>query len=180
MIRPPSPMRPARLVNDVCDLFDGLRKQANADARARPLLVCYVERAKDHEALKEVDQARQSFQNAIAEAIRIHARSHTPDDGRSIVLALNGLGDFFERQGDTRALAASLKEADPTIAVLQADYPDQPFFPEARARRLQRLAGLDQLQGQPSEQLSALDKAAALADGPQRSSSSKSRRPCSH
>ena len=152
------------LVNDVCDLFDGLRKQANADARARPLLVCYAERAKDHEALKEVDQARQFFQNAIAEAIGIHARSHTPDDGRSIVLALNELGDFFERQGDTKALAASLKEADPTIAALQADYPNQPFFPEARARRLQRLAGLDEMQGQPSEQLSALDKAAGLAD----------------
>jgi hypothetical protein len=152
------------LVNDVCDLFDGLRKQANADARARPLLVCYAERAKDHEALKEVDQARKFFENAIAEAIGIHARSHSPDDGRSIVLALNELGDFFERQGDTKALAASLKEADPTIAALQADYPNQPFFPEARARRLQRLAGLDELQGQRSEQLSALDKAAALAD----------------
>lgn len=152
------------LVNDVCDLFDGLRTQANADARARPLLICYVEWAKDHEALKEVEQARESFQKAVAGAISIHARSHTTDDGRSIVLALNELGDFFERHGDTKALAASLKEADPTIAALQADYPNQPFFPEARARRLQRLAGLDEVQGQPSEQLSVLDKAAALAD----------------
>jgi hypothetical protein len=152
------------LVNDVCDLFDGLRAQANADARARPLLICYVERAKDHEALKEIDQARQSFQKAVVEANSIHARSRTPDDGRSIVLALNELDDFFERQGDTKALAASLKEADPRIAALQADYPDQPFFPEARARRLQRLAGLYEVQGQPSEQLSVLDQAAALAD----------------
>jgi hypothetical protein len=152
------------LLNDACDVFDGLRKQANADARARPLLVCYAERAKDHEALKEVDQARQLLQKAVAEAIGIHARSHTTDEGRSIVLALNELGDLLERQGDTKALAASLKEADPTIARLQADCPEQPFFPEARARRLQMLAGLDEMQGQPSEQLSVLDKAAALAE----------------
>jgi hypothetical protein len=72
------------LVNDLCDLFDGLRKQSDADARARPLLVCYVERAKDHEALEEVDQARQSFEKAVAVAISIHARSHTPDDGRRV------------------------------------------------------------------------------------------------
>jgi hypothetical protein len=152
------------LLNDACDVFDGLRRQANADARARPLLVCFAERAKDHEALNEVGQARQFLQDAITEAVAIHARSHAPDDGRSIVLALNELGSFFERQSDMKALARSLKEADPTIAALQTDYPKQPFFPEARARRLQWLAGLDELQGQPSEQLSALDKAAALAD----------------
>jgi hypothetical protein len=151
------------LVNDACDLFDGLRQQGG-DARARPLLVCYAERAKDHEELKEIDQARKSFEKAIAQAISIHARSHTADDGRSIVLAWNELSNFFERQGNTRALAASLEEADPIIGNLEADHPDQPFFPEYRARRLQWLAGLDELQGQPTEQLSALDRAAALAD----------------
>ena len=151
------------LVNDVCDLFDGLRKQSNADARARPLLICYAERAKDHEALKEVEQARRWFKNALAEAIRIHARTY-PDDGRSIVLALNQLSDFLERQGDMVALTASLREADLTLAALQADYPNQAFFPEARARRLQWLAGLYELQQQLPQQLWALDKAAALAD----------------
>jgi hypothetical protein len=152
------------LINDVCDLFDGLRTQANADARARPLLICYVQRARDYEALKEADKARQLLQKAVAEATSVHARSHTTDDGRSIVLALNELSDFFQRQGDATALAASLKEADRTIAALQAHYPDQPFFPEARARRLQILAGLDDLQGQPSEQLSVLDQAAVFAE----------------
>src|SRR5262249_27827786 len=41
---------------------------------------------------------------------------------------------------------------------------DQSFFPESRARRLHWLAGLDELQREPLEQLSTLDKAAALAD----------------
>jgi hypothetical protein len=152
------------LVNDVCDLFDGLRAQANTDARVRPLLICYVERAKDHEALNEIDQARRLFQKAVAEAISVHARNHTPDDGRSIVLALNELDGFLERHDDAKTVTTSLKEADPTIAALQADYPDQPFFPEVRARRLQRLAGLYEVQGQPSVQLSVLDQAATLAD----------------
>lgn len=152
------------LVNDACDVFDGLRKQANAEARARPLLICYAERGKDHEALGEADQARQSFQKGIAEATSIHARSHTPDDGRSVVLAWNELSNFFERQNDMKALAASLKEADPIIATLESDYSDQSFFPESRARRLHWLAGLDELQREPLEQLSTLDKAVALAD----------------
>jgi hypothetical protein len=122
----------AKLVNDVCDLFDDLRTQAEADARARPLLICYEQRAKDYEASKDADRARQLLQMAVAEAVSIHARSHTTDDGRSIVLALNELGNCFDRQGDTESLAATLREGDATIAALQADYPDQPFFPEAR------------------------------------------------
>jgi hypothetical protein len=80
------------------------------------------------------------------------------------ILALNQLSDFFERQSDREALTATLKDADPTIAALQAKYPNQPFFPETRARRLQRLAELYELRGQLPEQLSALDKAASLAE----------------
>jgi hypothetical protein len=53
--------------------------------------------------------------------------------GRSIVLAMNELSDFFERHGDPQALVETLRETDRTIAALQAEYPDQPFFPEARA-----------------------------------------------
>jgi hypothetical protein len=126
------------LVNDICDLFDDLRAQANADAQARPLLVCHLQRARHYEALKEVDKARRLLQKATAEAISIHARSHTTDDGRSIVLAMNELSDFFERHGDPQALVETLRETDRTIAALQAEYPDQPFFPEARARAAYR------------------------------------------
>jgi hypothetical protein len=151
------------LVNDVCDLFDSLRMEASADSRARPLLICYVERAKDYEQLQEVEKAQKLLLKAVDEAISIHARTKTIDDGRSIVLAMNELGDFFERRGDAKALTASLRETDARIAELQANYPEQPFFPEARARRLQTLAGQDELKGQPRVQLPILDQAAALA-----------------
>jgi hypothetical protein len=151
-------------LNDACDLFDGLRRQATIDASARPLVVCYVQRGKDREQLGELEQARESFQKAVTEALGIHARSHTPDDGRSVVLGLNELGDFLERRGDTKGLAASLEESDGTVAALEAAHPDQSFFPEWRARRLQWLAGIYERQGHATEQLSALDKAAALAD----------------
>ncbi|PWB90472.1 hypothetical protein C5688_10765 [Methylocystis sp. MitZ-2018] len=152
------------LVNDVCDLFDGLRGKASTDGRTRPLLICYIRRANDHEALNEPDLARELLQKAIAEAVSIHARSRTADDGRSVVMALNELADFHGRRGDMKSLAKSLNESEPMISALQEDYPDQSFFPEARARRLRALAGLDEMRDRPSEQLSLLDKAAALAD----------------
>lgn len=45
---------------------------------------------------------------------------------------------------------------------MQAEYPEQVFFPEARARRLEQLANLDELP--PPEKLIAFDKAAGLID----------------
>jgi hypothetical protein len=149
------------LVNDVCDLFDGLRKESTADARAGPLVVCFAERGKDHEDLKEIDAAEKSYRTGISESASILARSHAADDARNLVLAMDELSDFFERQKNMKALASSLEEGDPIIARLQADYPDQSYFPEARANRLQSLAGLEEQE--PARQLATLDKAASLA-----------------
>jgi len=150
------------LINDVCDLFDGLRKEADADARARPLVVCLAERAKDHEDLKELDDARRAYEDALKEAVAIDVQSGTPDDGRAIVDALDALSGFFQREGDAKALASSLTNGDSIISKLQAEYPEQVFFPEARARRLEQLADLDELP--PPEKLIAFDKAAGLMD----------------
>jgi len=150
-------------LNDACDLFDGLRTKASTDASARPLVICSGQRADDYEQLHEIDKARQFLQKAVVEAIAIHTRSHVPDDARSVVIALDQLCDFFERQGDAKTLVASLEKSDSTIAALQSDHPDQSFFPESRALRLQRMAGIYERQRQASEQLEALDKAAALA-----------------
>ena len=149
------------LVNDVCDLFDGLRKELLADARAGPLVVCFTERGKDHEDLKEFDAAEKSFRTGISESASVLARSHAPDDARSVVLAMNELSDFFERQKNVKALASALEEGDAIIARLEADYPDQSFFPEARAERLQSLANLEQQQ--PARRLAMLDEAASFA-----------------
>lgn len=57
----------------------------------------------------------------------------------------------------------SLKSGDPIISKLQTEYPEQPLFLEAQARRLAQLADLDELL--PSEKLVAFDKAAELAAG---------------
>jgi hypothetical protein len=150
------------LINDVCDIFDGLRKEADADARARPLVVCFGQRARDHENLEELDDARRVYEDALKEAFAIHARSGTPDDGRAIIDALDALSGFFQRRGDKTALVSSLKDGDSLISKLQADYPEQASFPVARARRLQQLADLDELQ--PPEKLIAFDEAAGLVN----------------
>jgi hypothetical protein len=156
------------LLNDVCDIFDGLRKEADADARALPLVVCLVSRAKDREALRELDQARQSLQAAVAKALAIHARGHVLADGRSVLIALDEREDFFERQHDSAALLASLAAADSVIAGLESAHPDQSDFLEARARRLQRRAELENQLGNTPEQLAALDQAVVQADAASR------------
>jgi hypothetical protein len=148
------------LVSDACDVFDKLRVEASADPRARPLVVCYGQRARDHESLKEWPQARALLEAAVSQSSAIHQRSHEVDDARSVVSALGALQDFLAQHGtvDERK-ALSLREAS-ILDGLIADQPDETPFVEARAIVAADIAGADQ--GAP-QTIASLDQVADLA-----------------
>jgi hypothetical protein len=151
------------LVSDACDVFDKLRVEANADPRARPLVVCYRQRARDHESLKEWPQARALLEAAVNQSSAIHQRSREVDDARSVVSALTALQDFLAQHGtvDERK-ALSLRQAS-ILDGLIADQPDETPFVEARAIVAADIAGETGAEQASPETIASLDQVADLA-----------------
>jgi hypothetical protein len=151
------------LISDACDVFDNLRVEANADPRARPLVVCYGQRARDHEDLKELPQARALLEAAVSQSSAIHRRSHEVDDARSVVSALGALREFLAQHGTAEERRSfSLREAG-ILDGLIADQPDEIPFVEARAMVAADIAGETGADQATPETLASLDEVADLA-----------------
>jgi hypothetical protein len=161
--RNPTKQELSGLISDACDVFDNLRVEANADPRARPLVVCYGQRARDHEDLKELPQARALLEAAVIQSSAIHRRSHEVDDARSVVSALGALREFLAQHGTAEERRSfSLREAG-ILDGLIADQPDEIPFVEARAMVAADIAGETGADQATPETLASLDEVADLA-----------------
>ena len=151
------------LIGDACDVFDKLRLEANADPRARPLVVCYGQRARDHERLKELPQARELLEAAVSQSNAIHQRSQQPDDARSVISALGQLEGYLDRHGTAEEQKAlSLREAG-ILDRLIADQPDETAFVEFRAFLAANAAEETGARQATTETIATLDRVADLS-----------------
>jgi tetratricopeptide (TPR) repeat protein len=151
------------LISDACDVFDKLRIEANADPRARPLVVCYGRRASDHENLKELPQARKLLDVAIVHSLAIHQRSRQNDDARSVVTALSQLQGFLDQNGTPEQRKAHLVRTGKILDELIAEQPDEPLLVEARLRAVAGIAAQTDADKASSELIAELDRVADLA-----------------
>lgn len=150
-------------ISDACDVFDKLRVEANADPRARPLVVCYGQRARDHERLKELPEARELLEAAIAQSSAIHQRSRQVDDARSVVAALGQLEGFVARHDNgEEKKALSLREAR-ILDGLIADQPDETAFVESRVIVAADIAEQTGAGQASADAIATLDRVADLA-----------------
>lgn len=154
---------PNDLISDACDVFDKLRVEANADPRARPLVVCYGRRADDHENLKELPQARKFLEAAVDQSVAIHQRSRRSDDARSVSTALVQLQGFIDRHGSQDERISHLVRTGRILDSLIEEEPDEISLVEARLHTLGKLTARTDTDGVSGELIAELDRVSDLA-----------------
>jgi tetratricopeptide (TPR) repeat protein len=88
------------LINQGCDLIDKLSRGSGRAPQIAELVACKLERARQHEELKEFDEARRLLQEAVTESTARYAQIARSDAGLQILESRQALVAYLDRQDD--------------------------------------------------------------------------------
>src|ERR1041384_390950 len=121
------------IINRGCDLVDRFHVNAVSEPAIDDIVVCRVQRASDHEALKENDEARRLFNQAIAFATARHQKLPRMDAALAITRGRQGFAEFLRRQKDLARAAAQVDLMRAESRMLAAAHDDRNEFAQAEA-----------------------------------------------
>jgi hypothetical protein len=88
------------LINQGCDLIDKLSRGSGRNPQIAELVTCNLERAHQHEELKEFADARRLLQEAVTSSTARYAQVGRSDAGLQILEARHALVEYLARQND--------------------------------------------------------------------------------
>jgi hypothetical protein len=164
------------IVNRGCDLLDKARRQALNDPPIDGIVLCRLERASEHERLREDQQVRKNFGEAIELARQQHLRTARIDAALSQLRAQQAYAEYLSRQKDSIAEAqyASLLEDSRRLGN-EHDRPSQFALFEAEAHG--QLGDRQAARGDRNSAVHSYDAAAAALQSSIQSLTAESRSP---
>lgn len=148
------------IISRGCDLVDKFRQGVTSEPPADEYVMCRVERARQHESLKESKLARAQIDDAVAYAGRQHERLKRLDAAVALVDAQAALGEHLLREYDAAAAETAFVALRETARALTAQHKERPRLIEAQADASEQLAWIFSKRKDAQQAAAAFDEAA--------------------
>ena len=139
------------IINRGCDLVDKFRQGAVSEPQIAEIVMCRLERAQEHERLREQEKARKLFEEAIELASKRHQRLARIDAALALLQARQAYAEYFARRKDFIGAEAEYNSLIEEARRLAKEHEGRRDFAQLEAGALGQRGDIQAAQGNHAE-----------------------------